>query len=53
VRRCKGRKGLKKGIKEKETQVIVNMLNHNINIALISKYTGVEISEIKKIKSKS
>jgi len=43
----------KEKLSSEEKQVVINMLNDNINIALISKYTGVEISEIEKIKSKS
>ncbi|MBQ7140336.1 MAG: hypothetical protein IJO32_02400, partial [Bacilli bacterium] len=43
--------GIEKGIEKKQKEVVINMLNDNLDIELISKYTNMDVSEIKKIKN--
>ena len=42
--------GIQKGIEQTKRQVVINMLNDNLNIDLISKYTDLTVEEISKIK---
>ena len=43
-------KGIKQGIKEKAIETAKNMLKDNLSIDMISKYTGLDIKEIEKLK---
>ena len=45
-------KGMKQGIEENQKQVIKNMLNDNVDIKTISKYTNLSINELQKIINK-
>ena len=50
----KGRwEGEKKGRKERDKEVVVNMLKEKINISVISKVTGLPTNKIKKLKNGS
>jgi len=44
--------GLKQGIEQGIEQTALNMLKENLNIEIISKVTGLNIDQIKKLKSK-
>lgn len=41
--------GLKKGISESKKEIAKNLLEDNIDMSLISKYTGLSVEEIKKL----
>ena len=43
-------KRIQKSIEQKERQVVINMLNDNLDLNIISKYTDLSIDEISKIK---
>ena len=43
-------KGINKGIKQEKKQTALNMLNDNIDLALISKYTGLNKKQISVLK---
>ena len=43
-------KGIKKGISQRNTEIAKNLLKENIDISIISKTTGLSISEIEKLK---
>ncbi len=48
----KGKKeGVKEGIKEKATEIVKNMLNDNVDINTISKYTGLSLKDIKALQT--
>ena len=50
----KGRwEGFKKGHKEGQQEVVLNMLKEKTNISFISKVTGFSKEEIKKLKNQS
>ena len=42
--------GKEEGIKQTQKQVVINMLNDNLDIDIISKYTDLSIEEISEIK---
>ena len=44
------KQGIKQGIKEKAIETAKNMLKDNLSIDMISKYTGLDIKEIEKLK---
>ena len=46
------RKSLKKGIEQREKEIVINMYNDKCSLELISKYTKLTIDEIKNIISK-
>ena len=43
-------KGIKEGIKQKAIETAKNMLKDNLSVDMISKYTGLDIKEIEKLK---
>ena len=43
-------KGIKEGIKQKAIETAKSMLKDNLSIDMISKYTGLDIKEIEKLK---
>ena len=45
------KEGMKEGIQKNQKQVILNMLKEKVNLAFISKVTGVSEKEIKKLKN--
>ena len=47
------RKGLKEGRQEERQEVILKMLKEKLDIALVSKITGMPVKEIKKLKNGS
>ena len=50
----KGEKlGLEKGIKEGKIEMIINLLQENMSLEIISKISGLTIAEIKKIQEKN
>lgn len=44
------KQGIKRGIKQDKIEIAKNMLNDNMDIDIISKYTGLSIKEIEKLK---
>ena len=46
-------KGLQKGRQERDREVVLNMLQNNLSVSLISKATGLSKEEIKKMKNNS
>ena len=44
------KKGLKKGLKEKSIEIAKNMLKDNVDINIISKYSGLSVDEINLLK---
>jgi len=45
------KEGVQQGIQQKETEIILNMLNKGMDINLISEITGLSIEKIKQINS--
>ena len=45
--------GMQKGIQKGRREIILNMLKEKIDIALVSKVTGLSAKEIKKLKNGS
>ena len=43
-------KGKEEGLKEKSIEIAKNMLKDNVDINIISKYSGLSIDEIKDLK---
>lgn len=47
------KEGVEQGIEQKQREIIINMLNEKLDVNLISKYTGVDVEEVGKIKDEN